>query len=198
MKHALTAHTIKYSTLSELYVDAFLKREADGSDVEYHKVLQASFEMNTICQEDRYQELGAQHRKLLTAMETDHLKERLEEFDKEMKSRNLLFKFTRDYMKFVACILMFLRATREGDWKLHLESLKALTKYFFAHDCLDYARLVPLYLAQMEKIEDDDPDIYNEFMQGNFCVNKNEIPFGAIGADHAIEHVNKMMKIRGG
>jgi len=35
-------------------------------------------------------------------------------------------------------------------------------------------------------------------MKGNFCVNKNEIPFCAIGPDHAIEHVNKMMKIRGG
>ena len=35
-------------------------------------------------------------------------------------------------------------------------------------------------------------------MQGNFCVNKNEIPFCAIGPDHAIEHVNKLMKIRGG
>ena len=50
----------------------------------------------------------------------------------------------------------------------------------------------------MEKIEDNDPDIYDEFRQGNFCVNKNEIPFCAICADHAIEHVNKMMKITGG
>ena len=127
MKRALTAHSITYSTLSELYVGAFLEREADGSDVEYHRVLQASFEMNTICQKDRYEELGAQHKKLLTTMETDHLKERLEEFDKGMESQNPLFKFTRDYMKFVACILMFLRAIR----KLHLESLKALLDKVF-------------------------------------------------------------------
>lgn len=101
-------------------------------------------------------------------------------------------------MKFVACILMFVRATREGNWNLHLESLKALTKYFLAHDRLNYTRLVPLYLAQTNKIEVDDPALYNEFMQGNFCVNKNEIPFCTIGPDHAIEHVNKIMKIRGG
>ena len=115
-----------------------------------------------------------------------------------MESQSPLFKFARDYMKFVACFLMFVRATREGGWNLHLESLKALTKYFFAHDRLNYARLVPLYLAQMQKIEVDDPDIYEEFMQGNFCVNKSEIPFCAIGPDHAIEHVNKMMMIQGG
>ena len=101
-------------------------------------------------------------------------------------------------MKFVMCILMFIRASREGDWNLYLESLKALAKYFFAHDRLNYARMVPLYLAQMHRLKIDDPDIHHEFMQGNVCVNKNEIPFSAIGLDHAIENVNKLMKIRGG
>ena len=109
-----------------------------------------------------------------------------------------LFKFARDCMKFVMCILMFIRASREGDWNLYLESLKALAKYFFAHDRLNYARMVPLYLAQMHRLKIDDPDIHHEFMQGNFCVNKNEISFCAIGPDHSIEHVSKLMKIRGG
>ena len=58
--------------------------------------------------------------------------------------------------------------------------------------------MVPLYLAQMHRLKINDPDIHHEFMQGNFCVNKNDIPFCAIGPDHAIEHVNKLMKIRGG
>ena len=96
------------------------------------------------------------------------------------------------------CILMFICTPREGDWNLHLESLKALAKYFFAHDRLNYARMVPLYLGQMHRLKIDDLDIHHEFMQGNFCANKNEIPFCAIGLDHAIEHVNKLMKIRGG
>ena len=154
--------------------------------------------MNTICKEGRYSELGTKHKDLITAMETDNLQERLLRFDEVMASQCPLFKFARDYMKFVMCILMFIRASREGDWNLHLESLKALAKYFFAHDRLNYARMVPLYLAQMHRLKIDDPDIHHEFMQGNFCVNKNEIPFCAIGPDHAIEHVNKLMKIRGG
>ena len=51
--------------------------------------------------------------------------------------------------------------------------------------------MVPLYLAQMHRLKIDDPDIHHEFMQGNFCVNKNEIPFCAIGPDHAIEQVDE-------
>ena len=92
-------------------------------------------------------------------METDDLEERLLRFDEVMESQCPLFKFAWDYMKFVMCILMFIRASREGDWNLHLESLKALAKYFFPHDRLNYARMVPLYLAQMHRLKIDDPDI---------------------------------------
>ena len=35
-------------------------------------------------------------------------------------------------------------------------------------------------------------------MDGNWVVNKNAIPFCAIGADHGLEQVNKMMKVSGG
>ena len=195
MKHALTAHSITYSALSDLHMEAFLKTESAKSNAEhkteYDSVIQASVAMNTICKEGRYSELGKKHKDLVTAMETDDLQDRLLRFDEVIESQCPLFEFGRDYMKFVMCILMFIRASREGDWNLHLESLKALAKYFFAHDRLNYARMVPLYQAQMHRLKIDDPDIHHEFRQGNFCVNKNDTPFCAIGPDHAIEHVNK-------
>ena len=55
-----------------------------------------------------------------------------------------------------------------------------------------------IFLAQMHRFKTDDPDIRVEFMQGNFCITKKERPFCAIGPDHAIEHVNKLMKVREG
>ena len=55
-------------------------------------------------------------------METDGLQERLLRFDKVMESPCYYqFKFAQDYMKFVMCILLFIRASREGHWNLHLE-----------------------------------------------------------------------------
>ena len=202
MKCALTAHSITYSASSELHIEAFLKSESAKSNAEhkneYNSVIQASAAINTICKEGRYSEPGMKHKDLLTAIETDELQERLLRFDEVMESECPLFTFARDYMKFVPCILMFVRASREGDCNLHLESLKALAKYFFAHDRLTYPRMVPLYLEQMHRLKINDSDIHHEFMQVNFCVNKTEIPFCAIGPDHAIEHVKKLMKIRGG
>ena len=155
IKRVLTAHSRTYSALSDLHMEAFLKSEIAKSNAEhktaYDSVIQAPFAMNTICKEGRYSELGTKHKNLLTAMETDDLKETLLRFDEVMESQCLLLKFARDYMKFVMCILMFIRASGEGDWNLYLESLKALAKYFFAHNRLNYGRMVPLYLAQMHR-----------------------------------------------
>ena len=196
MKRALTAHSITYSTLSDLHMETLLNSESAKSNADEHTIVkQASFALNTICQEGRYSELGTKHKDLLTIMENEELQEKLGQFDTVMESQCPLFKFSRDYITFVKCILMFIRASRYRDWNLHLESLKALARYFFSHDRLNYAGNV---LAQMHRLEIDDPDIHHEFIQGNFCVNKNEIPACAIGPGYAIEHVNKVMKILGG
>ena len=58
---------------------------------------------------------------------------------------------------------------------------------------------MPAYLAEMDGLKTTDPDILQEFLQGNWVVNKNEeVPFCAIGADHALEHINRAMKVSGG
>jgi len=82
------------------------------------------------------------------------------EFDKK--------KFAWRYMKMVLLIYTFIHATRDGLWEFHLSSLDALWKYF-AHDKQTYARLVPLYLAEMAPLQ----VIHQEFMDGNFAINKN-------------------------
>ena len=198
MKRVLTAHSMTYSTLCDLHVEAFLKMEKEESGTNFPSMSHASYTMNASSQEGKYSEFGKHHQEILKAMESEKFKEKIHDFDRKMEPQRPMFKFAREYMEFVAFILMYLRATREGNWKLHLDSRKALCKYFFAHDRLNYARMVPLYLAQMELLESTDPEIHEEFMSGNFCVNKNDIPFCTIGPEHAIEHVNKTMKIRGG
>ena len=55
--------------------------------------------------------------------------------------------------------------------------------------------MIPLYLAEMASLETSDPEIYAEFLQGNWVVNKNFIvPFCELGADHGLEHINRSMK----
>ncbi len=98
----------------------------------------------------------------------------------------------------VLLIYTFIRATRDGFWEIHLASLNALCKYLFAYDKQKYTRLVPLYLTEMATLQDTGPDIYQEFMDENFAVNKKQIPFCAIWADHALEHINRITKVTRG
>ena len=78
-------------------------------------------------------------------------------------------------------------------------ALETFTKYFFAYDRLNDARMIPLYLADMKSLKESDDPIYEEFLQGNWVVNKNPCaPFCAIGADHALEQINRSMKVTGG
>ncbi|EDO31470.1 predicted protein [Nematostella vectensis] len=119
--------------------------------------------------------------------------------DKKMEDKVKSLDVFLNYMRMVMEMLLFVRAVRTGDWKLHLTSLELLTKYFFAHDRLNYARMVPLYLPEMQMLEATDPAIYQEFMEGNWIVNKNpNVSFCAVGADNALEQINRSMKVSGG
>ena len=84
------------------------------------------------------------------------------------------------------------QATRQKIWGLHLVSLHELVKYFFAYDMKNYARLTPVYLAQMFALKDNDKETWD------FSVNKSCVPFSAIGGDHAIERENRSFKVLGG
>ena len=77
---------------------------------------------------------------------------------------------------------------------MHLSALEGCVKYFFALDKLNYARMIPIYLAEMSQLERTYPEIWTEFTNGNPIANKNTLPFCAIGPDHALEQLNKWMK----
>ena len=107
-------------------------------------------------------------------------------------------RFLFNYIKQLETILLFIRATRDRDINLHLIATESLIKYLFAHDHLNYARLLPLCLATMQDIKANHPNLWNEFEMGNFCITKSNVNFTSIVPDHAIEHENRKMKVTGG
>ena len=68
------------------------------------------------------------------------------------------------YMQMVLEMLLFIRSVRMGGWELHLKALETLTKYFFAHDRLDYARMIPVYRAEVKSLRESDDSIYDDSM----------------------------------
>lgn len=111
-----------------------------------------------------------------------------------------LSKFWMSYVDIVEIMLGLLRASREGDWLLHLASIKNMIPWYFAYDKIHYGRFLPYYHAQMSRLSIDNPDVYAHFMKGGFSVQlgpKN--PFGRIPVDQTIEEtVNKDTQTPGG
>ena len=119
----------------------------------------------------------------------------MKKFDKQLKGQAKIF---RNYMNLVETMLLFVRASRQGLWELHLASLEMFTKFFFAYDQINYARLSPVYLSEMYALKQNDARSWEFFKSGNFSVNKSMVPFCALGTDHALEQENKKMKVLGG
>lgn len=107
-------------------------------------------------------------------------------------------QFLSEYLDQVESLLHFVSSCRSGDWQGYLASLENLIKYFFARDLLNYARLMPVHLAQMNVLEDNEPETWNALMSGDFVVAKSEIPFTNLATDQALEQEIKKLKGHGG
>eukprot|EP00745_Piridium_sociabile_P012394 TRINITY_DN190_c0_g1_i6.p1 TRINITY_DN190_c0_g1~~TRINITY_DN190_c0_g1_i6.p1 ORF type:complete len:743 (+),score=169.21 TRINITY_DN190_c0_g1_i6:247-2475(+) len=92
--------------------------------------------------------------------------------------------------------LTFVRAHRERDFPLYVESMKALAPWFFALDHHNYARWVPIHIRDMESLP---PTIEEEFIiRGNWVVQKTARRFSSIPIDQAHEQNNELVKGPGG
>ena len=128
-------------------------------------------------------------------MEEINLSELQSQFDLSLSNQA---RFYHNYMDLFEVILLFIRASREQSWELHLQSLNLLCPYFFAFDMLNYARMTPVYLAQMYELKEKDENIWALLDAGGFSVSKSGVPFTAIGNDHGIEQENRALKVNGG
>ena len=108
---------------------------------------------------------------------------------------NKIQRYIGNYINFFETILKFGRSTRQRDLLLHMQCLESLMKYFFAHDHLNHARRLPLYISTMQQKEHQHPEIWAGFMKGNVCVTKGVVGFTSIGPDHEIEQENRELKV---
>lgn len=191
VKRGIEAHTVTLIVLFDMYIESLLEKKTclRGDLSEKANRLVRSFKSKLDIKET--------HKAVVAELKASNVNSTFKEHD-DSCIENPMFVAVRQYMEMVLTMLQFIRAYHTGNWRLHLSSLEAFTKFFFSLDKLNYARLMPLYISEMLSLETTDPDIWEEFVKGNWVVNKNVIPFCAIGADHALEHINRWMKVSGG
>ena len=113
-------------------------------------------------------------------------------------SKSAMFRSLMNYLHRVKTVMFFVAASRNCDLSLHLEAGKALSKLFFAFDRLKYKCLWPRYISDMYESQTKHSKTWQELQNGSISVTKSEVPSVSVGADHACEHINKMMKVHSG
>lgn len=83
-------------------------------------------------------------------------------------------------------LLAFIRASREGDWFLHLSALRSLIPWTL-DDKVNYAHFLPVYYAQMTQLPSEKTDIHAALMNGLHSVHRSTGTFAEIPVDQAIE-----------
>ena len=126
--------------------------------------------------------------------------QKLSQFDASKQS-NFVYRFMMVYIRMVKRLLTFIEASRSRDWLLHLSAAEDLmqdfTQDFTSMNRIKYRRMFAAYIADMRYLQTSDPEIWMHFSAGEFSVQKTQIPFTAIGRDHAGEQVNRELKTRG-
>ena len=111
------------------------------------------------------------------------------EFEKFLRENNgPTSAFWMSYIDMVETLLDLLRATREGNWNLYLQSIGKVIPWMFAYDHQNYARYLPIFYYDMLNLERTHPDIYADFLNGNFSIQLDSTnSFSRLPVDEVIE-----------
>ena len=98
---------------------------------------------------------------ILSNEKVRHLFSLFQEFCDKLRSDNgTLSQFWMSYVDLPSLLLNFIRATREGNWSLHLISVRELILWCFAYNRSNYSRHLPWYYREMTSLPQKHPDLY--------------------------------------
>ena len=85
-------------------------------------------------------------------------------------------------------VLGLLRASREGNWDLHINAIRNMIPGRFEYDKVKYARYLTTYFAQMTNLPKSHPHVYKYLKPGQFSLQlTSNYPFEKITVDQSIE-----------
>ena len=195
MKRALIVHEATLLAMHELYVTALIKENPNIFFAKHKELTQNVVNLNQALSNDDLENIPSIHAVFHdNLLAIDNI---INSFDCE-RTNNSQCQMIKTYMRMVERLLLFIHASRSRNWKLHLSTTEELMRDITSMDRIKYRRMLPVYLAEMYALESSDPLIWEAFIDGEFAVQTNEIPFTGIGMDHRGEQVNKVLKIEGG
>ena len=190
MKRCLDAFLILYSSLFQLLLKAFYVAEPSMREL----IVDLCRPLLLRLQTDINVSVPEVHQLLLDRLQIAGFFDKFDEFRANLKKQA---RYLSNVVTMIGKLLLYVRATRQKLWNLHLASQDSFVKYFFSLDLQNYARMMPVHLSHLYELKEKDDESWN-FLKENFTCNKTISRFTGIGVDHALEQVNKELKGVGG
>jgi len=121
-------------------------------------------------------------------------------FREEGRQRSATFAYWDSFLQAGDTLLRLLRADREAKFLMHIEAVKDTVPYFVLAGRINYARYTPVYVAEMELLEEKQPLMYRHMIEGGFVVRRSKSRvFNCVPTDQALEQsINREAKSQGG
>ena len=91
----------------------------------------------------------------------------------------------------------FICSLCEGDFPLYVQVCDELCSWFHVTDHTNYARWLPVHVRDMVQLPQKHPQLYAEFLKGNFVVQRSAHKFSLISKDQSHEQYNKNLQAPG-
>ena len=114
--------------------------------------------------------------------------------DNQLKSKSVNARYWFTVLELETLLFMFIRSLRSADFDLFRRCLKEIIPWMFALDHVHYSRWLSVFLHDLERLENTNENIFQNFMEGRFVVNKSGKPFSCTAEDQAHEQNNKCIK----
>ena len=121
-----------------------------------------------------------------------------EDWENHLKSKSVNARYWFTVLELEALLFIFIRSLRSADFDLFHRCLKEIIPWMFALDHVNYSRGCHSFFGDLERLEGTNENIFQNFMEGCFAVNKSGKPFSCIAEDQAHEQNNEGIKGDGG
>lgn len=118
---------------------------------------------------------------------------------KEKCDKLATYSFYNSYLHMSDLMLNFIRATRDGDWDMHLKTVAAMVPWLFSYDRLNYARYLPAYLYEMAALKKTHPTVADTLPNDFVVQQQDRHAFSQTAMTQTIEQTaNRDSKTKGG
>jgi hypothetical protein len=187
---AVRAHKIVYEALSRIRFASFLETLEEESMNEWLESIQRL--------KTNYP--STVFREILRSAEFQEKASAYFSFVDEQSNNCRTYQFWSSYLWMVEQLMDLIRATRVGDWQLHLSVVRKIIPWFFSYNHQNYARYSPFYWLEMSDLPQTHPDTHDQFISGSWVVQRqNRYGFSKVACDQVIEQtINRASKTGGG